>query len=424
MATKSRLYATTAALVAFLGVVPFAHANDIQMFPPIVEGSTDFTCPPMPGVRAPLTWDGQSNVTCAKGVTISGGMVGIGVTDPQAPLTVFAPNTGVTQSDVGGPIFIAEDGLGRRAIEVDGNLDGTPFPDNVPSVLLVKHQSGTGRSITTTGSIAVGGGLAGHPADSNFGGADSYIYGNLGLNLMNPQAALDIYGPGTGLGQSSMGVPAWVASGAGALIFRVQDGLGRASIAAFGNIDGTPFPDAVGSALLVRDQSGTGRSITTTGSIAVGGGLQPNGSHIANSYILASLGVGLTNPSYVLDVLGQARFTGGYTTSDRRLKTDIVDIGYGLDDVMKLHPVFFDWKKPAKGEEGRRVGFIAQEVRQVIPEVVSVAPDTMKTEAVEYGNIAPVLVKAIQQLKADDDKLKADNDSLHAEFEAYKTAHP
>jgi hypothetical protein len=119
----------------------------------------------------------------------------------------------------------------------------------------------------------------------------------------------------------------------------------------------------------------------------------------------------------VLDVTGEARFTGNYTTSDRRLKTNIVDIGYGLDDVMKLRPVFFNWKKPVKGEEGRRVGFIAQEVRQVIPEVVSIAPDKMKTEAVEYGNLAPVLVKAIQELKAD-------NDNLRAEFEAYKAAHP
>jgi hypothetical protein len=90
---------------------------------------------------------------------------------------------------------------------------------------------------------------------------------------------------------------------------------------------------------------------------------------------------------------------GGYTSSDRRLKTNIADIGYGLDDVMKLHPLFFDWKKPVKGEEGRRVGFIAQEVRQVILEPVSVAPDAMKTEAVEYGNVTPILVKRFSNSK-------------------------
>lgn len=141
-----------------------------------------------------------------------------------------------------------------------------------------------------------------------------------------------------------------------------------------------------------------------------------------------NVGIGNPNPSYVLDVTGQARFTGNYTTSDRRLKTNIMDIGYGLADVMRLHPVFFDWKKPVKGEEGRRVGFIAQEVEQVIPEVVSTAPDAMKTKAVEYGNVTPVLVKAVQQIKAlfdaDHDalmvdhealaRLKADNDKLRA----------
>ena len=133
-----------------------------------------------------------------------------------------------------------------------------------------------------------------------------------------------------------------------------------------------------------------------------------NGNSIGSvDFPSGNVGIGNMSPSYVLDVSGQARFTGNYTTSDRRLKTNVADIGYGLDTVMKLHPVFFDWKKPVKGEEGRRVGFIAQEVRQVIPELVSIAPDAMQTEAVEYGNVTPVLVKAIQQLKSENDDLQA-----------------
>ena len=43
----------------------------------------------------------------------------------------------------------------------------------------------------------------------------------------------------------------------------------------------------------------------------------------------------------------------------------------------------------------------------MIPELVSIAPDAMKTEAVEYGNVTPVLVKAIQQLKSENDDLQA-----------------
>jgi hypothetical protein len=145
----------------------------------------------------------------------------------------------------------------------------------------------------------------------------------------------------------------------------------------------------------------------------------------SNGYV----GIGSSGPGYLLDVAGQARFTGGYTTSDRRLKTHIVDIGYGLGDVMKLRPVFFDWKKPAKGEEGRRVGFIAQEVEQIIPEIVSTAPDEMKTKAVEYGNITPVLVKAIQELHSLFDvdhgvlgKLQALFDSDHDDIAKLKAA--
>ena len=53
--------------------------------------------------------------------------------------------------------------------------------------------------------------------------------------------------------------------------------------------------------------------------------------------------------------------------SDRNLKTNIIDTKYGLGDVLKLQGREFDWKREDRGHD---VGFIAQEVQEVIPELV------------------------------------------------------
>ncbi|MDR0232955.1 MAG: tail fiber domain-containing protein [Dysgonamonadaceae bacterium] len=85
------------------------------------------------------------------------------------------------------------------------------------------------------------------------------------------------------------------------------------------------------------------------------------------------------------------------TGSDRRLKTNITPSKYGLSEIMKLQPVNYELiSKP--GVE--RVGFIAQEVKQIIPEVVlGTEGDLEKGEtlSVVYGEFAPVLTKAIQE---------------------------
>ena len=98
--------------------------------------------------------------------------------------------------------------------------------------------------------------------------------------------------------------------------------------------------------------------------------------------------------------------------SDKRLKTDIVQLEGNLDNVMSLEPVRFDWKLKNKGED---IGLIAQDVQRIVPEVVKeveaigktkkfLKDDTMLT--VDYSKLVPVLVGAIQELKAEIDDLK------------------
>jgi len=87
--------------------------------------------------------------------------------------------------------------------------------------------------------------------------------------------------------------------------------------------------------------------------------------------------------------------SGAWTNaSDARLKKNIVDIKYGLSDVLKLQPRSYQMNSVA----GDFVGFIAQELQGVIPEVVSGDPE--KQLGVDYGSLVAVAFKAIQEQQA------------------------
>lgn len=119
---------------------------------------------------------------------------------------------------------------------------------------------------------------------------------------------------------------------------------------------------------------------------------------------------------------------GTINTSDRREKTQIQGISYGLKHVLQLNPVSFRWI--AQPEEGEKLGLIAQEVQTVIPEVVK---DTQwvtneetgeKTEVeadrmgVYYSDLIPVLVKAIQEQQTMIDQQQKEIEALKQKVEA------
>jgi hypothetical protein len=98
--------------------------------------------------------------------------------------------------------------------------------------------------------------------------------------------------------------------------------------------------------------------------------------------------------------------------SDQRFKENIQDLDVGLDKIMALKPRKFDWKagkgKDIKGDRG----FIAQELEQVFPDLVDEWADPAPEGEEPYKSVRqdliPVLVKAIQELKADLDATKAE----------------
>ncbi len=109
---------------------------------------------------------------------------------------------------------------------------------------------------------------------------------------------------------------------------------------------------------------------------------------------------------------------GSWTTlSDKRLKTDIKDIPYGLNDVMKIKPLKYIIHDPKnfndipegkpQGQGREEIGFIAQDLYKIIPDVVTKPKDeTKELWSLSYERMVPVLVKAIQEQQEEINKLK------------------
>ena len=103
------------------------------------------------------------------------------------------------------------------------------------------------------------------------------------------------------------------------------------------------------------------------------------------------------------------------STSDYRLKENIVSLENGLDRLMQLKPSKFNWIETGDETEG----FIAHEVQEVFPDAVVGEKDAVylstgniKPQSVDYGRITPLLVKAIQEQQAQIQSLQAEINEL------------
>jgi trimeric autotransporter adhesin len=143
-----------------------------------------------------------------------------------------------------------------------------------------------------------------------------------------------------------------------------------------------------------------------------------------NMAVKGTLGVGYPDPApYTFAVNGSTYTATTYHSSDARWKTNITTLQNPLDLVLGLRGVTFDWKRDTPGMNfmaGKQVGFIAQEVEKVLPELVST--DIKGYKAVAYANVVPVLVEAVKTLKKNNDAVHAENAELKARLTALETA--
>ena len=123
----------------------------------------------------------------------------------------------------------------------------------------------------------------------------------------------------------------------------------------------------------------------------------------SNAYTMCNIGVGLSNPSYPLHVSGGIYATGDIIAfSDASVKHDLQVIADPLQKVSQLTGYTFT-RADLPDASKRYAGLLAQEVQQVLPEVVYSA-DGQKL-SVAYGNVVALLVEAIKELKAKVDEL-------------------
>ncbi len=129
---------------------------------------------------------------------------------------------------------------------------------------------------------------------------------------------------------------------------------------------------------------------------------------------------------------------GVINTSDARLKKDIKPLNYGLNEIMLLKPVSYKWKNEQHGktivpdnEKEVKIGFLAQDLQQVIGEVVTshswkpISEEQkdvyVKKEnerlGVNYSEIIPVAVKAIQEQQEQIEALKTSVEELKKQNE-------
>ena len=112
---------------------------------------------------------------------------------------------------------------------------------------------------------------------------------------------------------------------------------------------------------------------------------------------------------FIFDTEGSGHADVEWTTySDSRLKKNVIDCPYGLAEVLQLEPKTFD-KHSGKIEDGevvleeksrRMIGFLAQDVKALMPELVKDLPDDQSFYSLNDGKLAAVLVNAIQELNA------------------------
>jgi hypothetical protein len=104
-----------------------------------------------------------------------------------------------------------------------------------------------------------------------------------------------------------------------------------------------------------------------------------------------NVGIGTTAPEYKLHVTGDIYTSGELISfSDQTLKTDIFTITDALEKVKNLRGVYYTNKET----HDKSIGVIAQEVKEVLPEVVK----TGKKLGVAYGNLVGLLIEAIKEL--------------------------
>ncbi len=168
-----------------------------------------------------------------------------------------------------------------------------------------------------------------------------------------------------------------------------------------------------GQNLAVTDAS----SITVEGGYTIGTSCPPPGATGGNLILKAGLGsgtgtagniqllngnvgIGTAAPTQKLHVAGNICYTGSIAAcSDMRYKTNVTPLKDPVQKLLLLKGVNYYWKKTAFPDmnfnENKQIGFIAQEVEQLFPELVFT--DINGYKSIDYSRLTPLLVETVKE---------------------------
>ncbi|MBD3218649.1 MAG: hypothetical protein GF310_10260 [candidate division Zixibacteria bacterium] len=228
--------------------------------------------------------------------------------------------------------------------------------------------------------------------------------GGFGINIDDPATSFHV------LGQEESSFMPSSALQSETVIFEDQDAIlglyskpqgSVGSAITFGEISGGQLEDKW---TLLRETASGGKGLR----IAFGTHSNPFHNDISMYFDdNGEIGIGTRNPSEKLHVSGSICATGSIgSCSDERFKENIHEINNALDQIEKIKGVEFNWKRDEYPDydfsDEEQIGFIAQDIKEVLPEVVSVGSDGY--HSIDYGKLTPVLVEAVKQLKTENDQ--------------------
>lgn len=232
--------------------------------------------------------------------------------------------------------------------------------------------------------------------------------GDVGIGTTAPIAKLDVRAPNVVTASSTAGNLHVMTTNAQAIDIGGSISLGG-------------FNDDAGTALRVFGTIEGRKTTAGTGSSSGYLAFKTNNTGVLTERMrvdnLGNVGIGTTAPGYRLTVNGEPA-ANGYTAftnySDARLKKNILSIGGSLDKIMQLRPVQFNYNEEYLNLYNdtntlARVqkGFIAQEVKEIFPEMVgtSIVKDKEYFD-LNLSNLQIYLVKAMQEQQVIIDSLK------------------
>ena len=142
-----------------------------------------------------------------------------------------------------------------------------------------------------------------------------------------------------------------------------------------------------------------------------------------------NIGIGTSTPSEKLQVVGNILASGTVTAScgtlvcsDIRYKKDILPLQNSLEAIAKMRGVSYNFRKEEfptlMFNDKKQVGFIAQELETVYPELVNT--DEKGYKSVDYAKVTPILVEAIKELNAKNEDLTLKAEKAEANFNELK----